>query len=149
MLTRSSLLPPENVICKIDETGTAFFTWDYSLDDVDGYKVYLNDRLEKTLPQIDSLFEFPFSNESLEEAMLELSEIIFSEYSTPLLPKTHYVFKITSYKGTEESEPIIVNVYYEFYISIKSVSVDPNPVNTSGILNISAEIETGINSTIS
>lgn len=140
--------PPTNLDCEI-LNGSAHLSWSPSLsEDVIGYKVYQNGVLIGSTPYVYPLFEFPFSNDSLTESLLEFSELRRVKFDQKIDPRTHYEFSVTAYNSQGESDPISINVYYETYLEITAINLVPNPVSTGSPLTVSAIVNEIINSTI-
>lgn len=136
-----SMSPPTNLTCTVSNS-TAHLSWDEGIsDDIDGYKVYQNGVLIGVTPYSYPLFQFPFSNESLKQNLLELSETYFIEFDQPISPYTQYTFSVTAYKDESESDPISINVYYENYLEIISISLVPNPVSTDASFTVSVDVD--------
>ena len=101
-----------------------------------------------TTPAVFSLFEFPFSNESLTENLLELSSLERVQFYQAIEPYTNYTFSVAAFNKYGESDSVSINVYYETTPDITSVSLIPNPVFTEESLTISVFVDTLYNVTI-
>lgn len=134
------LYPPTDLTCTVSN-GTAHLSWDETASEVDGYKIYQNGVLIGVTPYSYPLFQFPFSNESLTQNLLELSETYFIEFDQPISPYTQYIFSVTAYKDESESDPISINVYYESYLEIISINLVPNPVSTGASFTVSVDVD--------
>ena len=103
----------------------AIWTFNSSGDaDVTGYKVYQNGVLIGSTPGNDTTFDQKIN------------------------PRTNYKFSVTAYNTKGESDQASINVYYESYLEIKSISLVPNPVFTGSPLTVTAAVNEIINSTI-
>ena len=133
--------PPTNLDAEFDE-GTIHLLWtDSTTEDVQGYRVYQNGELIGTTPSIFALFEFPFSNESLTEKLLEISSQERVEFYQAIEPRTQYTFSVTAFDKYGESDPVSISIYYDTYLDIESIALIPNPVYTGESLTISASID--------
>lgn len=140
--------PPTNLDATFDE-GIIHLIWtDSTTEDVTGYRIYQNGVLVTTTPAVFSLFEFPFSNESLTENLLELSSLERVQFYQSIDPYTEYTFSVAAFNKYGESDPVSINVYYETTPDITSVSLIPNPVFTEESLTISVFVDTLYNVTI-
>lgn len=140
--------PPTNLDATFDE-GIVHLLWtDSTTEDVTGYRIYQNGVLVTTTPAVFSLFEFPFSNESLTENLLELSSLERVQFYQSIEPYTNYTFSVVAFNKYGESDPVSINVYYETTPDITSVSLIPNPVFTEESLTISVFVDTLYNVTI-
>lgn len=140
--------PPTNLDAEFDK-GTIHLLWtDSTTENVTGYRIYQNGVLVTTTPAVFSLFEFPFSNDSLTEKLLELSSLERVQFYQSIDPYTNYTFSVTAFNKYGESDPVSINVYYETTSDITSVSLIPNPVFTEESLTISVFVDTLYNVTI-
>lgn len=140
--------PPTNLDATFDE-GIIHLLWtDSTTEDVTGYRIYQNGVLVTTTPAVFSLFEFPFSNESLTENLLELSSLERVQFYQSIDPYTEYTFSVAAFNKYGESDPVSISVYYETTPDITSVSLIPNPVFTEESLTISVFVDTLYNVTI-
>ena len=131
---------PTNLTCEVNN-GEAVLTWDESITDgIDGYRVYQNGNLIGTTPMAYPLFQFPFSNESLADPLIEFSSLHVSEFTQSISYNTQYVFSVTAYKANEESDPVSINVLCKRYPKIDSVGLEPNPVDTNAMLVVSVNV---------
>lgn len=134
--------PPTNLDATFDE-GIIHLLWtDSTTEDVTGYRIYQNGVLVTTTPAVFSLFEFPFSNDSLTENLLELSSLERVQFYQSIKSYTNYTFSVVAFNKYGESDPVSINVYYETTPDITSVSLIPNPVFTGESLTISAFVDT-------
>lgn len=140
---------PTNLNGSIDQNGLATITWTKpTSSNVLGYKIYMTAPEQKhvgTSPYGQPLFEFAFSNESLTQNLLELSEWVEAQFSYQLKPRTQYTFAIVSYNATYEN-PIVTNtpkisMSYTTSIDFTSIAIKPNPVYTGELFQLSAGIE--------
>lgn len=140
---------PTNLNGSIDKNGLATITWIKSTSsNVLGYKIYMTAPEQKhvgTSPYGQPLFEFAFSNESLTQNLLELSEWVDAQFSYQLKPRTQYTFAIVSYNATYEN-PITsstpkISMSYTTSIDFTSIAIKPNPVYTGELFQLSAGIE--------
>ena len=139
---------PTNLDATFDE-GIVHLIWtDSTTEDVTGYRIYQNGVLVTTTPAVFSLFEFPFSNESLTENLLELSSLERVQFYQSIEPYTNYTFSVVAFNKYGESDPVSINVYYETTPDIISVSLIPNPVFTEESLTISVSVDQLYNVTI-
>lgn len=140
--------PPTNLDATFDK-GIIHLLWtDSTTENVTGYRIYQNGVLVTTTPAVFSLFEFPFSNESLTENLLELSTLERVQFYQSIDPYTEYTFSVAAFNKYGESDPVSINVYYEITPDITSVSLIPNPVFTEESLTISVFVDTLYNVTI-
>ena len=140
--------PPENLTASID-SGTVALRWDRTDSSILGYNVYRNGELVGKVPRISPEFEFPFSNESLTENLLILSDSHSISFSDKISPFVEYTYAVTAYSNEGESDPISISVYYETRLEITAVSLEPNPVTTGSPLTVSVTVNEVINSNIS
>ena len=139
--------PPTNPTCSV-ENGSAILSWDESVSDVEGYRIYKDGVLIGSTPQILPMFEFPFSNESLTEPLLMFANGETTEFSYPVQPLTNYTFGIVSVAKEGESEMVNISLYYETHLQITAISLIPNPVLTGSPLTVSALVKEVIDLTI-
>lgn len=147
---------PTNLNGSIDQNGLATITWDKSTSsNVLGYKIYMTQPEQKhvgTSPYGMPMFEFSFSNESLTQNLLELSEWVEAKFSYQLEPRTQYTFAIVSYNSTYEN-PITsttpkISMSYTTSLDFTSVAIKPNPVYTGELFQLSAGIKETMTPTI-
>lgn len=132
--------PPTNLDATFDE-GIIHLLWtDSTTEDVTDYRIYQNGVLVTTTPAVFSLFEFPFSNESLTENLLELSSLERVQFYQSIDPYTNYTFSVTAFNEYGESDPVSISIYYETTPDVTSVSLIPNPVFTGESLTISVSV---------
>lgn len=147
---------PTNLAGSIDQNGLATITWTKSTSsNVLGYKIYMTAPDQKhvgTSPYGQPLFEFAFSNESLTQNLLELSEWVDARFSYQLRPRVQYTFAIVSYNSTYEN-PITsstpkISMSYTTSLDFKSAVIKPNPVYTGELFQLSVGIEETMTPTI-
>lgn len=147
---------PTNLNGSIDQNGVATITWTKSTSsNVLGYKIYMTQPEQKhvgTSPYGQPLFEFAFSNESLTQNLLELSEWVDAQFSYQLKPRTQYTFAIVSYNVTYENpittETPKISMSYTTSLDFMSALIRPNPIYTGELFQLSVGIKETMTPTV-
>lgn len=143
------ILPPRNLTADIISGGKLTIQWQPSISVVQGYNVYRDGEKIAALYSVEKLFEFPFSNESLDDKKIVLSEFRdATKFRTDIVPKKEYLFEVSAFYGSEESVRIPIRVYYESQLVFKDVTINPNPCKTNEEITVKVKIEEKIQSVI-
>lgn len=143
------ILPPRNLTAEIISGGKLTIQWEPSRSIIQGYNVYRDGEKIAVLYSVEKLFEFPFSNESLDDKKIILSEFNdATKFQTVIAPKREYLFEVSAFHGSEESVRIPIRVYYESQLIFKDVTIDPNPCKTNEEITVKVKIEEKIQSVI-
>lgn len=143
------ILPPRNLTADIISGGKLTIQWQPSRSIVQGYNVYRDGEKISVIYSVEKLFEFPFSNESLDDKKIVLSETSdATEFRTDIASKKEYLFEISAFYGSVESARIPIRVYYESQLIFKDVTINPNPCKTNEEITVKVKIEEKIQSVI-
>lgn len=143
------ILPPRNLTADIASGGKLTIQWQPSMSIVQGYNVYRDGGKIAVLYSVEQLFEFPFSNESLDDKKIILSEFRdATKFRTDIASKKEYLFEVSAFYSSEESVRIPIRVYYESQLVFKDVTIDPNPCKTNEEITVKVKIEEKIQSVI-
>lgn len=143
------ILPPQNLTADIISGGKLTIQWQPSRSIIQGYNVYRDREKIEVIYSVEKLFEFPFSNESLNDKKIVLSEFNDdTKFRTDIAPKKEYLFEISAFYGSDESVRIPIRVYYESQLIFKDVAIDPNPCKTNEEITVKVKLEEKIQSVI-
>lgn len=123
-------------------------SWESEDQSVTEFRIRQNGELIGVVPREIPIFEFPFSNESLTEDVIVLSEIVRYEFEVPTVEKTQYTFSVSKVKNGLEETIDSKNVYYETYLNLLDFLIVPNPCEVGDELTITASLESGMNTII-
>lgn len=140
-LTYSLPAAPASISASIQD-GELLLSWPESTTaDVTKYNVYMdNTILIGTTPWIPK-FSFAFSNESTDEPLLIMGEKgSLTSFLQEITTGKVYTFGVSAVNAYGESETVSITLQATSNLSISSVTLNPNPVNTKASLTITANV---------
>lgn len=141
-------VPPTSITAELVDHEIQLSWNESESDGVVGYRIYLGEVLLGTTPYIPR-FSFPFSNESLIDKLLVMSDIYgLRSFLHPATARKTYTFGISAYSEKGEGNRANITVYVDSTVTFDNIQITPNPANTNSQVDIAIQVEEKMTLTI-